>query len=468
MNALSRRHFIQQMGAGSAAVCLASSVLNCQPEKELSLCKPLPKQVKWQDAEVGVIFHYDLSLFRPGGWTGQASIHETYDPKVYHPTKLDTDQWIEAAQAMGARYAILTATHFNGFLQWQSDLYPYGVKQAAWKNGKGDLVKEFIESCHKYGIQPGLYMSCFRNAYWKVDQYKVNYGKGGPKQQEFAKTCEKMVKELCSRYGELFQIWFDAGLILPEEGGPDVLPIVDTYQPNMVFYHNARRWEHRWIGNESGYAGYPCWARMPGKETWQMIKEKKIENRRKLLEHGDADGEYWSPGMVDTVLRDHHWFWKPNTEDTIVPLDKFVGFYYSSVGRNANLVMGLTPDREGLLPEPDFKRCEEFGKQIKKRFDVPIANVAGQGAEVILELPEPTRIDHISVMEDIREGERIRAYKIEGLVPGNTWKTLCDGISVGHKRIQQFDPEEVSRVKLTTIKSVAKPLIKSFAVYSTL
>jgi alpha-L-fucosidase len=466
MKKTSRRMFIKNTSALTTGFCLGSSVLNCDDNAAPDLCTPLPKQVKWQRAEIGAIFHYDLSLFREGGWTGKASIHETYDPKMYNPTKLDTDQWVKAARAMGARYAVLTATHFNGFLQWQSDLYPYGLKQAAWKNGKGDLVKDFIESCHKYDIRPGLYMSCFRNAYWKVNYYKVNYGKGGPKQKEFARTCEKMLKELCSRYGELFQIWFDAGLISPEEGGPNVLPIVDKYQPNMVFYHSPQRREHRWIGNEAGYAGYPCWARMPDLETAELAHKGKIENARKLLEHGDANGNYWSPGMVDTVLRDHHWFWKPNTVDSIVSLDKFVGFYYTSVGRNANLMMGLTPDRDGLIPVPDFKRCEEFGKEIKKRFDVPVANVSGKGREIVLKLPEPRRIDHVSIMENIEHGERVRAYQIEGLVPGNTWKKICDGVSIGQKRIQKFDPVEVARIKLTCTESVAKPLIDQLAVYA--
>jgi alpha-L-fucosidase len=93
---------------------------------------PLPRQLVWQDCEVGAIFHFDMPLFAEGGRTHRNAIHRTWDPEIYNPTKLDTDQWVEAAKAMGARYAIFTATHFNGFMQWQSDLYPYGVKQASW------------------------------------------------------------------------------------------------------------------------------------------------------------------------------------------------------------------------------------------------------------------------------------------------------------------------------------------------
>ena len=73
--------------------------------------------------------------------------------------------------------AVVTATHMGGFLQWQSDLYPYGVKQASWRGGKGDLVADFAASCRKYGIRPGVYVSQRFNAYWQVEKLKVNFGK---------------------------------------------------------------------------------------------------------------------------------------------------------------------------------------------------------------------------------------------------------------------------------------------------
>jgi len=435
------------------------------PDDGARLPRPLPRQLVWQDCEVGVIFHFDMPLFGERPWNGRDAIHKTWDPARYDPAKLDTDQWIDTAKAMGARYAIVTATHFNGFLQWQSDLYPYGVKQARWRDGKGDLVKDFVESCRRAKILPGIYLSCFRNAFWKADTYRVNYGKGGPRQAEFARTCERMVEELCSRYGELLQIWFDAGLIAPRDGGPDVLPIVDKHQPNMVFYHSPQRREHRWIGNEAGYAGYPCWATMPDIDKAEAAHKGKRRNWRKLLEHGDPDGTLWSPAMVDTVLRNHHWFWKPNTEKPIESLERLVSFYYKSVGRNANLMLGLTPDPTGLVPEPDVRRCAELGKEIRRRFGQAVAETKGEGTEVELALPKPQRIDHVVIMEDIAHGERAREYVVEGLVGGGAWQKLCGGISIGHKRIERFLPVDVARLRLRITRSVAPPRIRCLAAY---
>jgi len=462
---ISRRRLLQ----GSA---LAAAIAGRVPHDRnalatppvVELARPLPRQCVWQDCAVGAIFHFDMPLFAPGGRTQKNSIRETWDPAIYNPTKLDTDQWIAAAKAMGARYAVFTATHFNGFMQWQSDLYPYGVKQAAWRGGRGDLVRDFVDSCRRADIKPGLYMSCFRNAYWKVDRYRVNYGKGGPDQARFARTCEKMFAELCMRYGDLIQIWFDAGNLSPAEGGPDLLPIADQYQPNMVFYHSPQRREHRWIGNEHGHAGYPCWATLPDLETAERAHQGKLGNWRQMLEHGDPNGKLWSPGMVDTTLRDHHWFWYANTEQKIEPVERLVKFYYESVGRNCNLVLGLTPDPTGLVPAPDFRRCAEFGTEIRRRLAHPVAETDGSGPVLTLALPGARTVQHVIIMEDITQGERVRKYLVEGTTDGQTWHIICDGISIGHKRIQRFDPTGVAQVRLRLVESVGEPKIRRFAV----
>jgi alpha-L-fucosidase len=84
---------------------------------------------------------------------------------------------------------------------------------------------------------------------------------------------------------------------------------------------------------------------------------------------------------------------------------------------------------------------------------------------VTLILEKPTWIDHVVVMEDIAQGERIRQYFIEGLV-GNTWRELCSGTAVGHKKIDQFDAVQVQQVRLRVIKAAAVPHIRKLAIYN--
>ncbi len=74
-------------------------------------------------------------------------------------------------------------------------------------------------------------------------------------------------------------------------------------------------------------------------------------------------------------------------------------------------------------------------------------------------------MNHVTVMEDVAQGERIRAYVLEGLVEGGTWRTLGEGVSVGHKRIQRFERTEVAAVRLRVTRCVAEPVIRSFAAY---
>ena len=411
-----------------------------------------------------MVFHFDLPVFAPDGWK---DYKQTFDPELYQPRKLDTDQWIEAAKQMGCRYAIFTATHFNGFLQWQSDLYPYGLKQTSWRGGRADIFGDFVRSCRKAGIAPGVYLSCHRNAYQKAWGYRVNWGQGGEGQAEFARLGERMTEELVSRYGPLCEIWYDAGIPHPNQGGPDVLPAVDRHQKNIVFYHSPQRRQHRWIGNEAGFAGDPCWSTMPDLATAERAHQQSGSQNRALLLHGDPAGSLWSPAMVDVPIRNHEWFWRPNDDHKVYSPEAMVEMYYKSVGLNSNLIFGGTPDRDGLIPEADFRSYAAFGREIRRRFGQPVAETKGRGEGVTLRLKRPARIDHVALMEEIRSGERIRAYKVEALTGAATWTTLGAGESVGHKRIHRFAPVEAAAVRLTVSQSTAPPLIKRLAVYST-
>ena len=427
--------------------------------------RPAPHQVAWQDLELGLIYHFDMPVYLPEGWEWNPAHQTTLDPNAYNPTRLDTDQWLEAAKEMGARYAVFTATHMGGFLQWQSDLYPYGVKQTRWRDGKADVVRDFVASCRRAGVKPGLYLSTRFNAWWEVSGTQVNFGKGDDreKQAQYVRTCEKMVEEICSRYGELVEIWFDGGVMTPDKGGPDVLPVVEKHQPNIIFYSSAQRIDKRWAGNEDGVTGRPCWATMPKTRDWYHGGDLRF------LGTGDPGGELWCPAMADAPLRGsagkHEWFWRPNDEDAVYSLDDLVDRYERSVGRNANLIIGMTPDRDGLVPEVDMRRCREFGEAVRRRYGNPVAETKGNGETLELAPPKPSRIDRAVVMEDITHGERVREYAIEGLVPGGQWREICRGESIGHKRIERFEPIEASKVRLRVARSIAPPRIRSFAVF---
>ena len=432
---------------------------------------PKPHQLKWHEAEMGAVFHYDLHVF-DGIRYGQGNnrINPIEDYNIFNPTELNTDQWVQAAKAAGCKFAVLTATHETGFGLWQSDVNPYCLKAVKWRDGKGDIVRDFVNSCRKYGIQPGIYIGIRWNSLLGIHNFKAE-GEGEfarNRQAWYKRLCEKMVTELCTRYGDLYMIWFDGGADDPRGNGPDVEPIVNKYQPNCLFYHNVDRADFRWGGSESGTVKYPCWSTFPYPYSHSNATEPS-QNHSNRLKHGDKDGKFWVPAMADTPLRGangrHEWFWEPDDENNIYPLETLMDMYEKSVGRNATLIVGLTPDPTGLIPTGDEQRLKEWGKEISRRFSTPLAQTAGQKKSLTLNFGKKQPVNYYIIQENIKNGERIRQYKVEAKVNGK-WQTVANGESVGHKRIEKFPAVEATALRLTVTEAIALPDIINFSAFN--
>ena len=196
-------------------------------------------------------------------------------------------------------------------------------------------------------------------------------------------------------------------------------------------------------------AAYPCWATVPSLDD---------------VGAGTPDGSVWLPGECDVPIRDHDWFWHPGRESRLYPLERLMEMYYHSVGRNCNLLLNANIDRSGRVPEADMERYQEFGREIRRRFGRALAVTSGRGACVELTLGRPRPVDHAIIMEQIREGERVREFILEGL--GSTgWSEICRGTAIGHKRIERFPARAVSALRLRVSRSTAEPLIRRLAAY---
>lgn len=458
---MNRRDFLKGFAAGAVYTGLSGCRL---PAAGFELAGPSAQQLLWQKQELGMFFHIDISIWKPG-WKWR-SWKDYPSPALYNPSRLDTDQWMEAAKAMGAKYVVMVAKHCSGFLQWQSDLYPYGVKQSPWRGGRGDLVRDFTESARRYGLKPGLYASVAANGFLNVNNPGlVGRGKGNPfceEQRRYVKICEEMVRELWTRYGDLFEIWFDGGALPPEKGGPDLMPLIEKYQPNAILFQGPKTAANRvrWIGNERGIAPYPCWGSAWAGTQSDGVVESKFP--------GDPDAPVWIPGECDAPIRRHAWFW----DDESKPhkwrywTDKeLMSMYDSSVGRNCNLLLNANPNTDGLVPESDFALYRRFGDAIRRRFANPLAVAEGEGDIIRLSLPSVSAIDRLVIQEDISEGHRIRSYRVEGEMPEGGVKTLCSGSCVGHKRIETFASVAVKSLRLVVDRAVGCPRICRFAAY---
>ncbi|MBQ7188427.1 MAG: hypothetical protein IJR99_03335 [Kiritimatiellae bacterium] len=72
--------------------------------------------------------------------------------------------------------------------------------------------------------------------------------------QKYSASCEAVLTEHLSNYGELFEIWFDGGILPPEQGGPRALEIIERLQPNAILFQEPKQAKNiiRWVGNERG------------------------------------------------------------------------------------------------------------------------------------------------------------------------------------------------------------------------
>ena len=407
---------------------------------------PTPAQLAWQDLEAGALVCLDVLTYAPQ-WQ-HADVDNCPSPTLFNPRKLDTDQWLEAIKGMGARYAVLVARHCAGFCLWPTETCDYGVRQSPWRDGRGDIVADFVASCRKYDILPGLYCHIAVNSHCRVSA-PGRVQSGDPAEQaRYKAASEQALKELWGNYGELAEVWFDGGTLPPDEGGPDFAPLLRDLQPNAIVFQSAQA-SIRWVGNEDGVAPYPCWS------TVNTPGEPGV---------GDPAGACWCPAEVDTPTRELEWFWQPEQEHKTKSVEHLVDCYYQSVGRNGNLLIGVAPDRDGLVPDYEARLYAELGDEIRRRFGRPLAQTEGEGKYVELRLDGPARIDHVEAMEDLRGGERVREYIIEAK-EGPRWRPVASGSAIGHKRIERITPVVASGVRLRCRQSVAEPRIRSLAVY---
>lgn len=416
---------------------------------------PSAPQRAWQAAEVVAMFTLDPRIcYQDKPQLG--NIHNVHYGEerareyaaAFNPAQLATDQWLACAKDMGATAAVLVAKHEVGFCLWQSDANPYCLKMLSWRDGKGDIVADFVASCRRFGIKPGLFTTTRFDNRLGINN-SVPMQNASITREAYNRLVEAETAELLSRYGDLFMLWLDGAARTPAQGGPDLLPIFRKHQPSdAIYYHSDERRDIRWGGNENGVVGDPCWSTVNDahQQSWGQ---------------GHPDGRDYCPAMADTPLgRD--WFWRRDGNRGIKSQAQLQRIYESSVGRNATLVIGLTPDTRGLLPDSDVLVCRAFGDWIRSVAKAPPINQAD--SQLVLEVPAALREQEllVTLAEDLAQGERVREYVLEGQL-GAAWQPLMQGRSIGHKRILRPAKGNYERLRLRVLQSVGEPILAEFS-----
>jgi alpha-L-fucosidase len=401
---------------------------------------PTARQLEYQDWEFGIFLHFGIRTFYEGhrDWDGKPM-----SPEAFEPTALDCDQWARTAAEAGATYMVLTAKHHDGFANWPSAYTDFSVASSRWRDGEGDVVREYVDACRRHGIKPGLYYS---PADWSCPVYD------DPK--AYDDYFIKQVSELLEPYGEIDVLWFDGcGSAGHEYDWGRICGEIRRMQPNILIF-NMGDPDFRWVGNELGLAPVPCWNTV--EDVPVAVDTAADESVTKPM---------WLPAECDCRMRFRNWFYSDADEDTVKSLDELMGLYYYSVGRGCNLLLNIGPDRRGLLPDKDTARLLEFGAEIRRRFSEPAASlddaVAGDDG-LVFSFESPILLDHAVIREDLTAGEHIRSFAVE-INPNHQkrWIRVWEGANVGHKAICRFPAVAVQRLRFTVLESDGQEKLRS-------
>jgi alpha-L-fucosidase len=432
---------------GPQKLTLESAIAQDPSEVDAAkLARPTPGQVAWHDLELGMFIHWGIETFLDVETDTEPSMDYL---KRVNPKNLNTDRWVAVAESMGAKYIIIVAKHHGGFCLWPTDTTPYNVSNTPWRDGQGDVLRDLVDSCRRRGMRLGVYVS-------PADfHFGAIMGGGGKtaepeQQQQYIQVYRQQLKEVLTAYGPMMEVWFDGSL-----GVIDVGDILKEHARDAAVFQSKYA-TMRWVGNEQAVAPYPAWNSLPAEEAMTGVA---------TAEHGDPTGDAWLPNECDGRMR-ATWFWNSFGADTLKSVDDLMDRYYRSVGHGAVMLLNVAPDVTGAIPAADVKRAAEFGAEIRRRFDSPVASRTGQGQILELEFQRPTMIDHAVSMEVISSGERVLEYAIEGQVEGR-WEELGNGTAIGHKKIDAFNPVSVERVRLHVKRAQAEPKFRRFSVYYT-
>lgn len=410
---------------------------------------PSKNQYEWQQLEMTAFIHFGMNTF-----TGKEWGDGTEDPSLFNPTDFNAEQWVTTLQEAGFKMLILTAKHHDGFCLWPTNTTTHSVASSPWMKGLGDIVKEVKSACDRHNMKFGIYLSPWdRNAesYGNSPIYNALY--------------EQQLTELLSNYGDIHEVWFDGA---NDEGHDGKIQnydwtrfyhVIDSLQPNAVKAIMGN--DVRWVGNEDGLGRETEWSVTPLQPNVNdvLINENiRLDitptagdlGSRRLIEASRT--LYWYPSEVDVSIRPS-WFYHAEEDTMVKSLDQLVDIYFQSVGMNSVLLLNIPPDKRGKIHEIDAERLKQFGDYINRTFKnemITNSNIdwkAKSGASKEFNILPGETINTIMLQEDIRKGQRVEKFVLEGLI-NDQWVELASGTTIGYKRILRFEDVTVPKIRV--------------------
>lgn len=458
------------------------------PENEPLPVFPVPTetQIAWHKMEFYAFMHFGINTFTNREWGyGDESISS------FNPTaEIDVEQWVTELKNIGVSGIILTCKHHDGFCTWFTETTNHSTKNNSTAHGHVDIPRLLSDECRKQGIKFGAYISPW-------DRNNAEYARSG-----YVQTFHNQIREICTNYGEIFEMWFDGA-----NGGdgyyggaretrsidasiyydfPNAFKIIKDLQPNCAIWG----WDQdcHWVGNEEGWAG---------QTSWSIYNNGSNGN-----EYGDEDGWRWLPSECD-AKNGPGWFWNTTSDTQLKTAQELFDIYMTSVGRNSNLILNFPPNKAGVLSSATVTRMREFKALLDAAFGTDLAfnksatasavrssSVTGKFApsnvtdgddetywaledgetsgSIDIDLGGTQTVNYIRLGEYIPKGQRVKSFEVYTW-NGSAWtkqSTTEQTTTIGHKRIIKLtSPVSTSKVRVAITDSKVCPLISRISVY---
>jgi len=419
------------------------------------VAQPLPSkaQLAWHKMEFYLFMHFGPNTFADKEW-GEGTEPED----VFNPTNLDCRQWCRIAKASGAKAIIITAKHHDGFCLWPSKYSTHTVRESRWRNGKGDVLKQLSQACKEYGLKFGVYISPW-------DRNHPKYGTA-----EYNEVFINMMKEIFTSYGPIWELWWDGANGEGSNGKKQVYywkrfeATVRKLSPNTIIFSDIGP-DIRWCGNEKGFAGETNWNFLDTAGFARGIGAPPTDT----LNRGNYNGKNWIPAECDVSIRPG-WFYHKEQDDKVKSPKELFNIYLKSIGRGANLLLNVPPDRRGLIGKNDsaalmeFKELRDFNFKTnlvstskfrlnfgktdgsffnEKSNSLQITNFADN--PVSFNFTKPIELNCIVLGENTQLGQSVRNFVIQ-IVDDKKDSKFINGTSIGRKRIITFPKTKTSLV----------------------
>jgi alpha-L-fucosidase len=295
-----------------------------------------------------------------------------------------------------------------------------------------------------------------------------------------------MLREVLTGYGKIFEVWLDGANGEGPNGKRQEYDwglfhrTIRECQPDAVIFSDVGP-DCRWIGNERGVAGTTNWSRLDTVGYTPGLGAPPTDT----LNQGNILGAAWVPGEADVSIR-KGWFYGTFTGDEsedLKSVGQLLDIYETSVGRNANLLLNVPPDRNGRITTADSLRLMEFRDAREAVYTHNLAESASERclldgdfdtwwaadntdtSTIEISLGSPKAFDRIVLQEYIALGQRVAEWNVEYLGEDGAWVPLATATTIGYKRILQVAPTVSSRLRINITHSLAPPIISEVGVY---